>query len=684
MKSLMELYKIIFFSVVVVFCIVFILSNIENEQKIEAYLEKSVPLIGADLPRSLGFEGEGIKIGVIDTGIDYNHPDLFGFGPDGKVVGGYDYVDNDKEPMDTNGHGTEVAGIIAANGNLKGVAPKAKLVAYRVSSSGESVSSDFIVKAIHRAIEDQVDVINISLGVNKTNDELDNAVREAVKNGIVVVAAAGNNGPGIGTIGSPAKSISALTVGASYNNITSSLVSTFEVGEKQYQVIPMLGTSALSEPITARVVFGGYGRVNDLANLDLKDSILLVERGSDVKGETIYFSEKEYNAAQSGAKAVIVYNNEPGIFFGELARPNEGSNYLPTIPALSMSRGDGLALNETLHSETIAKLNVFYHPDFVTPFSSRGPVSPFYIKPDLVAPGVFVNSTLAGGKYNLTSGTSFAAPHVSGAVALLLEKNPDLKPSEVASILSTTTDPVSDSYGNIFPVEISGSGRVNLTRAFSADVIIVPHTLVFNLSLEKPFETKSLHLKSIQGIMPPLEVEFSLQESGIKFEHALENDLLNVKLSLTEEKLGDFEGVLTLHDDKTRYHVPILIHITKGAINTTEKNGMLSFSLDYPETWQYAKISVTNMETDQTRITSITPEKNSSLVAYDAGENWIEAQITTQNGIDTAYGTITVQHPSEKAGLEFLELLGIPLKHILIISVILVAAVIVGLKFRHS
>jgi len=684
MKSLMELYKIIFFSVVVVLCVVFILSNVENEQKIEVYLEKSVPLIGTDLPRSLGFEGEGIKIGIIDTGIDYNHPDLFGFGPDGKVVGGYDYVDNDKEPLDTNGHGTEVAGIIAANGVLKGVAPKAKLIAYRVSSTGESVSSDFIVEAIHRAIEDQVDIINISLGVNKTNDELDNAVREAVKHGIVVVAAAGNNGPGIGTIGSPAKSISALTVGASYNNITSSLVSTFEVGEKQYQLIPMLGTSALSEPITARVVFGGYGRVHDLDNLDLKDSILLVERGSDVKGETIYFSEKEHNAARGGAKAVVVYNNEPGIFFGELAHPNADSNYYPTIPALSMSRDDGIALREALQNETIAKLNVFYHPDFVTPFSSRGPVSPFYIKPDLVAPGVFVNSTLTGGKYNLTSGTSFAAPHVSGAVALLLEKNPDLMPSEVASILSTTADPVSDSYGSIFPVEISGSGRVNLTRAFSADVIIIPHSIVFNISLEKPFQTKSLHLKNIQGVMSPLEIEFSLEESGIKFEYSLENDLLNVKLSLTEEKLGDFEGVLTLHDGKTRYHVPILINITKGAINTTEKDGMLSFSLDYPETWIYAKISVTNMETSQTRITSITPEKNSSLVSYDVGENWIEAQITTKNGVDTAYGTIIVQHPSEKTGLEFLELLGIPLKHVLIVSGILVAAVIVGLKFRHS
>lgn len=683
MKNLMELYKIVFFSMIMVLCAVFILSNVENEQKIETYLEKSMPLIGADLPRNLGFEGEGIKIGVIDTGIDYNHPDLFGFGPDGKVVSGYDFVDTDEEPLDTNGHGTEVAGIIAANGELKGIASKAKLIAYRVSSTGESVSSDFIVKAIHRAIDDQVDIINISLGVNKTNNELDNAVREAVRNGIVVVAAAGNNGPGIGTIGSPAKSVSAITVGASYNNITSSLVSTFEVGEKQYQIIPMLGTSALSEPINAMVVFGGYGRIHELDNLDLKGSILLVERGSDVKGETIYFSEKEYNAAQSGASAVIVYNNEPGIFFGELVHPNASSNYHPTIPALSMSRDDGLTLKEALQEGAIANLNVFYHPDFVTPFSSRGPVSPFYIKPDLVAPGVFVNSTLMGGRYNLTSGTSFAAPHVSGAVALLLEKNQDLEPIEVASILSTTSDPVSDPYGNIFPIEVAGSGRINLTRAFSADMIILPHNLVFNLSLEKSFQTKSLRLKSISGVIPPLETEFSLKESGIIFEHFLENDLLNVKVSVTEEKLGDFEGALTLQDGKTRYHIPILLHITKGAINALEKDGVLSFSLDYPETWSYAKISITNMETGQTRVTSITPEKDASITAYDSGENWIEVQITTENGVDKAYGTIIARHPSEKTGFEFLESLGIQSKYVLIILVILVTTVVASLKFRR-
>ena len=679
----MKYYKIIF-CLLVVLCITLILSNLRTEEFGEAYLEKSVSLIGADLPRSEGFEGNGIKIAIIDTGIDYNHHDLLGFGPNGKVIGGYDFIDNDDQPIDTNGHGTEVAGIIAADGNLKGVAPKAKLLAYRVSATGESVSSEFIVNAIHRAIKEKADIINISLGVNKTNEELDKAVSEAVKGGIVVVTAAGNSGPGIHTIGSPAESIDVITVGASYNNITSSIVSTLEIGKKQYEVIPMRGTSPLSEPIVGKLVFGGHGKVSDLINVDAKNSILLVERGSDVKDEKVFFSEKEYNAAHSGAKAIIVYNNEPGIFFGELAHPDMGANYKPSIPALSISRDDGLALKASLQNEIIANLNVFYHPDFVTPFSSRGPVSPFYIKPDVVAPGVFVNSTFVGNRYNLTSGTSFAAPHVAGAVAILLEKNPELEPSEVSSLLSTTTDPVSSPYGHIFPVEIAGSGRINLTRAFFADLIIVPHNLIFNLSLENPVDIRSIHLKSIQGKTTPLKIEISSEEKSIKFEHFIENDLLHIKTILTEQRLGDFEGTLTINDGITLYRVPILIHIAKGTINAIEKDGMLRFNLVYPENWTYAKISLMNKETKKTLFTSLTPMKNSSLRVYDAGEYWIETQITANNIIDNAYEIITVNSPSEKTGFELLETPDIPLKQIFIISGILLTSVIIALKIRRT
>jgi minor extracellular serine protease Vpr len=671
-----------FFSIVVL-SVTLVLSNFQSKEFGQVYLDKSVPLIGADLPRSKGFEGNGIKIAIIDTGIDYNHHDLFGFGPNGKVIGGYDFVDNDEQPIDTNGHGTEVAGIIAADGNLKGVAPKAKLLAYRVSATGESVSSEFIVDAIHRAIKERVDIINISLGVNKTNEELDRAVNEAVKKGITVVAAAGNSGPGIHTIGSPAESSDVITVGASYNNITSSIVSTLEIGKKQYEVIPMRGTAPLSEPIVGKIVFGGYGRSSDLTNVNAKNSILLVERGSDIKDQKVFFSEKEYNAAQIGAKAIIVYNNEPGLFFGELVHPDPSVNYKPRIPALSMSKDDGLALKAILQNETIANVNVFYHPDFVTPFSSRGPVSPFYIKPDIVAPGVFVNSTSIGNRYNLTSGTSFAAPHVAGAAAILLQKNPDLEPSEIASLLSTTADPVSNPYGDIFPVEIAGSGRINLTRAFSADLVIVPHNLVFNLSLENPTDTKSLHLKNLQGKTTP-KIEILSEEKSIKFEHFIENNLLHIKTTITEQRLGDFEGILTIDDGKTLYRVPILIHINKGTINTIQKDGLLSFNLLYPENWTYAKISLVNKETKKTLVTSLTPMKNASLKVYDTGEYLVEAQITTNNTIDNSYETIIVNVPSEKTGLELFENSNIPLKQILIISGILLTSVVIGLKIRRS
>jgi len=677
-------YKFVFFSLAVILCTVFILSSVKDQQKIQFYLEKNTSLIGVGIPREQGFEGQGIKIGIIDTGIDYDHPDLLGFGPSGKVVGGYNFVDNDNKPIDTTGHGTEVAGIIAADGSLKGVAPKAKLFSYKVSSNGESVSSDLIVKAIHRAIEDKVDVINISLGVNKTNGEIDHAVSEAVKNGIIVVVAAGNNGPDDGTIGSPGKDPDAITVGATYNNITQSIVSTLEIGKTQYQVLPMLGTNPLSKPITGKIVFGGYGRVKDLVNVDAKDSILLEERGSDIKGEKVYFSEKERNAAQSGAQALIVFNNEPGIFFGEIFQPNATSSNNPTIPVISMSKSDGLALKKSLQNKIVAKLEVFSHPDFVAPFSSRGPVSPFYIKPDLVAPGVFVNSTHIGGTYNLTSGTSIAAPHVTGAVALLLQKDPNLKPDDVASLLSTTTDPVTDAYGNYEPVDVTGSGRLNLTRAFSANLIIIPHSLVFNLALEKPYQTRTLHLQTIQGIVPNIQTKFVSDQNDFKLESSSKNNSLNIKISMQKNMTGDFDRMLEINDDTTTYHVPVMIHVNKYTINTSENDGILTFGLDYSGIWSYAKVSVIKEDTDQIQSTSLVPQQTTSMSIYKPGKYWIEAQITTPDGVDNAYDDIIVEKPAIKTWIEFLESFGIPIKEIIIISGVIIAAVIVVLVTRRN
>ncbi len=254
----------VIFSVVLVFLVGFILSQpLESENEFQTYLKRSVPYIGTEIPRMEGIDGTGIKIAIIDTGIDFNHPDLLGWGPDGKVIGGYNFIQKDQLPLDNNGHGTQVAGVIAADGEAIGVAPKAKILAYKVSEDGEGVSSELIVKAIEKAIEDGADIINISLGVNKTNAKIDRAVDNALEKGIFVVVAAGNDGPGLKTIGSPGRNFGAITVGATYNNLTSSLVATLEVDGKPYTVIPMVGSPKL-EPISEKIVFGGYGKIEDL------------------------------------------------------------------------------------------------------------------------------------------------------------------------------------------------------------------------------------------------------------------------------------------------------------------------------------------------------------------------------------------------------------------------------------
>ncbi len=197
--------------------------QVSPDYQVKPHLVESIPLIGADqtwqVTSPTGTPLTGIEkiIAVIDSGIDYTHPNLGGcLGSGCKVLGGYDFVNLDNDPFDDFGHGTHVAGIISASGSLKGVAPDARLLAYKViSEEGTGYASD-VISAIERAVLDHADVINLSIGgPGNPSDPLSQSVDMATEMGTVVVASAGNRGSNYATIDSPGLAYSAITVGAS-------------------------------------------------------------------------------------------------------------------------------------------------------------------------------------------------------------------------------------------------------------------------------------------------------------------------------------------------------------------------------------------------------------------------------------------------------------------------------------
>ena len=681
----MKFEKIVFLISIISICTVLVTTQLQTQDEISTLVNNSGPHIGTTVAHNYGLDGSGIIVSVIDTGVDFTHPDLLGLGLEGKVIGGYDFIDNDETPEDSNGHGTQVAGIIASNGELKGIAPNSKILAYRVSEDGESVSSNLIIKAIEKSIEDNANIINISLGINQTNTKLDQVVTKAVQNNIFVVTAAGNFGPESSTIGSPAINPDVITTGATFNDVSSSLVSTFKIKGQQFNIFPMVGTQPLEEPITAQIIFGKYGRAQDISAIDVEGSILLVERGSDIEDEIVFFSDKERNASDSGAKAIVVYNSEPGIFFGELIHEFVDEDYNPTIPTLSMSREDGLVIKQMLQSHTKGTLDVFYHPDFVAFFSSRGPVSPFYMKPDIVAPGAFINTTNPGGNYKIVSGTSFAAPHVAGTAALVLQKNPQLTPEELKSILMTTSDMVSNEYDERFPAEVAGSGRINAAKAIDSELIIIPPNLIFNLSGYNQIQTKDLEITGIDD--QPVLVRFE-NNHVVDFDYNLKRENLTITAKLSQQGIknnwGEFESRMIISYNDVEYNIPIIVRVNEATILVNEDDGILSFDVSGHPSWSYAKITVTNKETQDTFTESITPTKKSELTVYQPGEYWIEANIKEIDGLSSktldVYETIKI----EKAGENqiFVNALNLPEKPILIITAVMIITVVAGIFIR--
>ncbi len=485
----------------------------------KAYLvrEEADKIIGADAvhkikgPDGQYLTGKGIVVGVVDTGVDYDDSELGGGGfPNSKVIGGYDFADMDKDPMDTDGHGTHVAGIIA--GSKYGVAPDAKIRAYKVfGKNSDSTASSLIVKGIDQAVKDKCNIINISIGTvggeGNGSDAESVAVRNATESGVTVVAAAGNWGSRSEVLqfplGSPASSKYAIGVGASDDSVHG----TIEVAGKEiFAYYPSDSPYFLNG--NYNVVYCGYGKKSDFDKVNVKGKIALVKRGD------IYFGDKDLNAKKAGAVGVICFNNVAGLPTIKLVSQNNPGE-TDFIPFLFISDSDGVILKKYVEDGEKVTIKNRAGLGLIAPFSSEGPTSDFMFKPDLVAPGVNIRSTVLNNKYARWSGTSMAAPFVSGCAALLLQDKPGLSPSYVKAFLMNTatilTNP--DSQEPFSPL-LQGAGRVNILNAVKSNIVVTPPSVLFGSGERSVTKTFTLRNFSSDVLVVSLS-EKTFSQNGI-------------------------------------------------------------------------------------------------------------------------------------------------------------------------
>lgn len=439
-------------------------------------MASALSLTGADKAQSeLGYTGKGIKVGIVDSGIDYNHPDLGGTGvkderlfPTRKVPVGYDFVGDayqagngsvpkpDRYPDDCRGHGTHVAGIVGANGDfakggVRGVAPDVTFGSYRVFGCEGSTDTEIVLKAMERAGKDRMDIVNLSLGSafdSWPSYPTSKAADSLTRKGIIVVLSAGNEGEeGTFATGDPAVSKSAITVASVENsNITTPAFTVSPDGSKigygNAEGAPLAPTSGSFNLVAA----GARGTPAALACAEIArvpaNTIVLIDRGGCT------FREKAVNAVAAGAAGVILANNAPGII-----NPTVEGEPPVQIPVVMITMADGIKLHALIAAGTVTLSwtdQTVVVPNsqagLISDFSSYGLAADLSLKPDVTAPGGNIWSTypLEKNGYANLSGTSMAAPHVSGAVALLLQARPLLKrqPALVKTLVQNTADPI--------------------------------------------------------------------------------------------------------------------------------------------------------------------------------------------------------------------------------------------------
>jgi minor extracellular serine protease Vpr len=476
-------------------------------------LATALAMTGADVAQSeLGYTGKGIRVAVMDTGIDYDHPDLGGcFGPGCRVVTGWDFVGDaynaddtsptynpvttpDPDPDDCAGHGSHVAGIIGANGVVRGVAPDVTFGSYRVFGCDGSTTDDVMLAAMERALKDNMQVLNMSIGEAFTwpQSPTARASDRLVKKGMVVVASIGNSGAdGLYSAGAPGLGEKVIGV-ASFENI-SMVVSKANLSDGSTAGYGVMTYSPDPAGQTFEVVaVPNLGAADsDYAGIDVTGKVALISRGSST------FGDKTARAAKFGAAAAIVYNNAAGFFSGTLGTADNAGH--PWIYAASMSKADGLRLRGlaaagpvsiTFTTETVRTGNP--NGGLLSSFSSYGLAPDLTLKPDLGAPGGMIYSTypLESGGYATLSGTSMASPHVAGAVALMLQANPKMKAEDVRQALQNTAQPavwsLAPAYGLLDNVHRQGAGLIHIDDAITSRVTVSPGKLSLGESQSGP------------------------------------------------------------------------------------------------------------------------------------------------------------------------------------------------------